>query len=156
MAGTLGTLALDGGDPRMGTTSGFDRKGSSAGMGTLDLTSAEVRNMHDSKVTFEEYLHHAKRTRADARFESQERSMNLFKDMKIGRKKQDGAAVALSDLDSFEGKEMNVATDRKTPPEYMAVTDEEWIQASRAARTATWGAVFYLITTDILGPFSTP
>ena len=35
------------------------------------------------------------------------------------------------------------------------ITDQEWVNASRAARTATWGAVFYLITTDILGPFST-
>ena len=152
----MGTLALDGGDPRMGTTSGFDHKGSSAGMGTLDLTRTEVRNMHDSKVTFEEYLHHAKRTRADARFEPQERSMNLFKDMKIGRKKQDNAIVASSNLNGFEEKEMNVAIDGNVPAEYVSVTDEEWIQASRAARTATWGAVFYLITTDILGPFSTP
>lgn len=38
----------------------------------------------------------------------------------------------------------------------MRVTDEEWVQASRALRTATWGAVFYLITTDILGPYSVP
>ncbi|KXL46487.1 MAG: hypothetical protein FE78DRAFT_146064 [Acidomyces sp. 'richmondensis'] len=36
------------------------------------------------------------------------------------------------------------------------VSDEEWQVASRAARTATWGAIFYLITTDILGPFSVP
>jgi hypothetical protein len=36
------------------------------------------------------------------------------------------------------------------------VSDEEWAVASRAARTATWGAVFYLITTDILGPYSVP
>ncbi|KAI9694370.1 MAG: hypothetical protein M1820_008970 [Bogoriella megaspora] len=36
------------------------------------------------------------------------------------------------------------------------ISDAEWLAASRAARTATWGAVFYLITTDILGPFSVP
>ena len=39
---------------------------------------------------------------------------------------------------------------------YDNVTDQEWVQASRAVRTATWGAVFYLITTDILGPSSVP
>jgi hypothetical protein len=38
----------------------------------------------------------------------------------------------------------------------MHVAEEEWVQASRALRTATWGAVFYLITTDILGPYSVP
>ena len=36
------------------------------------------------------------------------------------------------------------------------VTDEEWTNASRAMRTATIGAIFYLITTDILGPFALP
>jgi hypothetical protein len=28
------------------------------------------------------------------------------------------------------------------------VTDDEWTNASRALRTATWAAVFYLITTE--------
>lgn len=36
------------------------------------------------------------------------------------------------------------------------VSDDEWTNASRAMRTATWAAVFYLITTDILGPFNVP
>lgn len=43
------------------------------------------------------------------------------------------------------------------PPAYdMRVTEAEWKNASRAVRTAGWSSVFYLITTDILGPFSTP
>lgn len=36
------------------------------------------------------------------------------------------------------------------------VSDAEWKNASRAVRTAGWTSVFYLITTDILGPFSVP
>ncbi|KAG1897827.1 transmembrane amino acid transporter protein-domain-containing protein [Suillus fuscotomentosus] len=36
------------------------------------------------------------------------------------------------------------------------VTADEYRAASGALRTATWGSVFYLITTDILGPYSTP
>jgi hypothetical protein len=32
----------------------------------------------------------------------------------------------------------------------------EWLDGSRAARTATWVAIFYLVTTDILGLFSVP
>ena len=36
------------------------------------------------------------------------------------------------------------------------VSDEEWKTAARALRTATWGSVFYLITTDILGWSSCP
>ncbi|KAG1824780.1 transmembrane amino acid transporter protein-domain-containing protein [Suillus subaureus] len=35
-------------------------------------------------------------------------------------------------------------------------TAAEYRAASGALRTATWGSVFYLITTDILGPYSTP
>ena len=36
------------------------------------------------------------------------------------------------------------------------VTDEEWINASKAMRNATGMAVFYLLTTDVLGPFGLP
>ncbi|KAK5153779.1 hypothetical protein LTR04_006162, partial [Oleoguttula sp. CCFEE 6159] len=43
-----------------------------------------------------------------------------------------------------------------SPPDFGVVTDQEWHQAARAARTATWGAIFYLITTDVLGPYSVP
>ncbi|GAQ35564.1 hypothetical protein AtubIFM54640_007963 [Aspergillus tubingensis] len=38
----------------------------------------------------------------------------------------------------------------------LAVTDEEWRNASRALRTASWGTVFYLITTDVLGWANAP
>jgi hypothetical protein len=38
----------------------------------------------------------------------------------------------------------------------LAISDDEWTNASRAVRTATWAAIFYLITTDILGPFNVP
>jgi hypothetical protein len=36
------------------------------------------------------------------------------------------------------------------------VTEEEWKTASRALRTAGWGAIFFLVTTDILGWSSAP
>ena len=41
-------------------------------------------------------------------------------------------------------------------PRHIPILDEEWIRASRAARTASWSAVFYLLTMDILGPFYVP
>lgn len=37
-----------------------------------------------------------------------------------------------------------------------AVTEEEWKTSARALRTASWGTVFYIITTDILGWSSCP
>ena len=33
----------------------------------------------------------------------------------------------------------------------LAVSEEEWKTAARAMRTATWGSIFFLVTTDILG-----
>lgn len=40
------------------------------------------------------------------------------------------------------------------PP--MSVEEVERANASRALRLASWATVFYLITTDILGPFNAP
>lgn len=45
----------------------------------------------------------------------------------------------------------------ETPPEKSGLDiDDELITARRALRTASWAAIFYLITTDILGPFNAP
>ena len=48
--------------------------------------------------------------------------------------------------------------DEKSPgsPTTVTVTDEEWRVAARALRTSSWGTIFFLITTDILGWASTP
>jgi hypothetical protein len=56
-----------------------------------------------------------------------------------------------SDVQAFETKDPKDA-----PPGTVAVSDGEWHQAQRAARTAGWAAVFYLITTDVLGPYTVP
>lgn len=37
-----------------------------------------------------------------------------------------------------------------------APTEEEWKTAARALRTASWGTIFFLVTTDILGWSSFP
>ncbi|KAG9312425.1 transmembrane amino acid transporter protein-domain-containing protein [Chiua virens] len=53
-----------------------------------------------------------------------------------------------------------ISGDEKKPPVdetgILAVTAAEYRAASGSLRTATWGAVFYLITTDILGPYTAP
>ena len=38
----------------------------------------------------------------------------------------------------------------------LTADEKERINARRALRSASWAAVFYLITTDILGPFNAP
>lgn len=149
--------ALDGGDPRM----------SHAGEGITDYSRRTIRNMHDPSVSFEEYLHYAAISRADeSRYGGGNHVMSILPG-KYGRKRQTvadepvGALSSKSATDkSAMDKETEVARDGTSPsraPGYSpAVSDMEWLQASRAARTATWGAVFYLITTDILGPYSVP
>lgn len=41
-------------------------------------------------------------------------------------------------------------------PEEKLDIEDDLINARRALRTASWAAIFYLITTDILGPFNAP
>ena len=46
--------------------------------------------------------------------------------------------------------------DEKHAVQQPVIADEEWHHASRALKTAGWGALFYLITTDVLGPYTVP
>jgi hypothetical protein len=54
------------------------------------------------------------------------------------------------------GAEINATVNLAKPENRDQITAEEWTNASRALRTATKSAIFYLITTDILGPFGLP
>lgn len=49
-----------------------------------------------------------------------------------------------------------ITTQNPASDQSAVVTEEEWKTASRALRTASWGTLFYLITTDILGWSTTP
>lgn len=103
----------------------------------------QARLLHDPAVTFEEYRYYAQRTReAERHLESPNL---LWRDI-ITRK-------TTKDADNlYGGGEVSQAS-FATPETRLQITDEEWINASRAMRTASWGAAFYLITTDILGPY---
>ena len=142
--------ALDGGDPRLGHT----------GEGIANLSRRTMRNLHDPNVTFEEYLHYAAISRADEAREAGGNHVMSILPGKYGRKNQiasDEPVGAISSKGASD-KETEVSQGGTSPsraPAY-SVSDAEWMQASRAARTATWGAIFYLITTDILGPYSVP
>ncbi|KAI1146193.1 transmembrane amino acid transporter protein-domain-containing protein [Nemania diffusa] len=98
------------------------------------------RKVHDSGVTFEEYYYYAQQTR--------EEQLHLeppqwqWRTLLASRKKP---------TDDVQGEDHHSG-----PSHGQLVSDEEWVDASRAFRTASWGAIFYLITTDILGPFAVP
>ena len=102
----------------------------------------QARNLHDPAVTFDEYMYYAKETRAE---EAQQYKPSFKERSLISMiipSKADGGVQQVT----HDPKEENPAV----------VSDIEWDNASRALRTASRGAVFYLITTDILGPFGLP
>ncbi|KAL9064071.1 MAG: hypothetical protein Q9157_007969 [Trypethelium eluteriae] len=151
-----------------------------------------LRTLHDPNVTFEEYLHYAKISRADEdRVYGPSSEYAAKKPGVVGRlvpgtqsmlgrfpglnkeTKQDvsiaqsehGTQLQHFDKETLENPELrrkslvspNGETGRHgSGVDTSMISEQEWLSASRAARTATWGAVFYLITTDILGPFSVP
>ncbi|KAJ6020292.1 hypothetical protein N7499_003573 [Penicillium canescens] len=69
------------------------------------------------------------------------------------KKEQEGASNVLQHA-------MEIVVEQKNPTSTqhneVTATEEEWKTAARALKTASWGTIFFLITTDILGWASTP
>ena len=101
------------------------------------------RKLHDAGVSFEEYHYYALKTREleKQRDPDEYSQKSSIKELLLHRKAASRRPSAVADV--------NLAD----PAKRFEITDEEWSDASRALRTATWGACFYLITTDILGPY---
>jgi Transmembrane amino acid transporter protein len=124
-----------------------------------------LTTLYDPNISLEEYLYYAKLSRAEenrlfgpaSNYKQSAGPIKRFALEKLGRKKlveRDAPAVQL------QLREKTTENGSDSPNESISgpaiICEEEWLEASRAARTAAWGAVFYLITTDILGPFSVP
>lgn len=105
----------------------------------------QARKLHDPDVTFEEYHYYALRTREEEAHvpkpRTQWREIVLRKKPEMKATNHEVGGIVHSDL-NFSSRANR-----------MEITDEEWTNASRAFRTASAGAAFYLITTDILGPY---
>lgn len=149
MAGTVagGGLNLDGGDPHMGSSAGLGHGEAAA------ISRPTIQKLHDPSITFEEYMHYAAITRADDRnIDAPHTDSALkvagLKSLNPFAKKSGTTAATTTELN-------DKSTAGSSPDGRFVISEEEYIQASRAVRTATWGAVFFLLTTDILGPFST-
>ncbi|KAK8033974.1 hypothetical protein PG991_003372 [Apiospora marii] len=104
----------------------------------------QQRKLHDPAVTFEEYLHYARHTRLEEASHPP-----------VGRETSVWSLIFPSKSDAGVAQK-RVTGEKANPADPGSVSDEEWSNASRALRTATRGACFYLITTDILGPSSLP
>ena len=98
------------------------------------------------------YLFYANQTRAEQDAEAAtEAKVGWLSILWPSKKMQhvDGPAPRRLSSIARSGKE----TGESPSPTRAAVNEEEWINAQRALRQASGAACFYLITTDILGPF---
>lgn len=71
----------------------------------------------------------------------------------------DHGSAASSNEKTGAEKEKDLAgepSDPKNLEDNYGITGSEWDRAQRALRNASWGSIFYLITTDILGPYNVP
>jgi len=120
----------------------------------------QERLLHDPKVSFEEYHYYALKTRAEEETidrndppRGKNRLIDIIFPPKRGKGVQGQLATAPASPPDEEKRRSSVNANLAVQATRAVITDEEWKNASRALRTATWAACFYLITTDILGPF---
>jgi hypothetical protein len=163
---TAANLALDGGDPR---EPDFAPEGG--------MTAFRMHLLNDPNVSFEEYLYYASITRAQekAEYDATPKEKKTLKGMIKNRFRVHSptpkeapsppqASITGGDekvaLDADEKHGVNPEADQPVQIRHYTdpsqVSEEEWKTLSRGIRTAGWSTCFYLITTDILGPFSTP
>ncbi|KAI0014563.1 transmembrane amino acid transporter protein-domain-containing protein [Xylariomycetidae sp. FL0641] len=114
----------------------------------------QARKLHDPDVTLEEYHYYAQKTRAEqqALEPPQMNWLALLKGKRSHGGSGSGAGAGAGPAPPKPAAHVSLSRQA----ERLQITDAEWTNASRAFRTASWGAAFYLITTDILGPFATP
>lgn len=122
-------------------------KGYDSGSGTA--IHPQQRRLHDPDVSFQEYVHYACLTRQE---------QDSLPKPQHGKNFLAYLIPNLQKLETgmLEASHTTVDINTSDREQRKTISDEEWVNASRALRTATAGAVFYLITTDILGPFGLP
>jgi hypothetical protein len=149
MSQNLANLALDGGDPRIPSEKNPGQYALEHGHNEGGAFSVEKAHVHnDPTILFEEYLHYASITRAEER---------VYEGNLINRKDPWSlGGIIKNRFSKGHVHEVNAVIDdgtmTTTHNNASTVTDLEWRQASRALRTASWSSIFFLITTDILGP----
>jgi hypothetical protein len=148
-SGIVAGIAGDGGDPRLSV--------SNARIQTL--IKPQERGLHDVHVPFEEYVYYAAKSRAEEDANADAAPKTTLKDVIFPTSGAEKRQFEVSAVDSEKRRGSLTTTTTHTNANLSraevraAVSDEEWTNASRALRTASAAACFYLITTDILGPF---
>ena len=121
----------------------MDPKPETSDKGTPQTTSSpDVSGDKDlpphSETIFEEYLHYAAIQR------------------RLEDDHQETYVLGKRDWMAKFSKDVNIDANVRDIRDLSVIEDSERINALRAMRTASWLSVFYLITTDILGPFNAP
>ncbi|PMD61953.1 amino acid transporter-like protein [Hyaloscypha bicolor E] len=149
---------LEGNDPRDPTHAAF---------GDNEPVEKQLaHNIHDRSVSFEEYVYYATITRADEKIANERfvaaagpKSFKSVIKSRFSKGHKESTALDSPTADNNSNGEKTAYDENGIIPARRnlgGITDSEWKNASRAIRTAGWSSVFYLITTDILGPFSVP
>ncbi|KAJ5723994.1 hypothetical protein N7488_002029 [Penicillium malachiteum] len=119
----------------------------------------------DTSITFENYAYWANRSReAEKSIRTDNVGFAALGNLLLNRKgkREEPAAEPTEPVPVTDEKKEIDTKDAADAPradestDKWGITETEWEQAQRAARTATWGSIFYLITTDILGPTNVP
>jgi hypothetical protein len=111
----------------------------------------QQRALYDSNVTLEEYMYYAEKARAEedalAATAPPSTWIEYILPSKSASRRIEGVQPTANDVKTSSPAEGDHENHR------LEITDLEWTNASRALRSASAAACFYLITTDILGPF---
>lgn len=119
----------------------------------------------DSSIKFEDYHFWAKRSREyEKTIRTDNKGLAQVLGVFGGRKTKHNVASLDHSIASpgsngdFEllTKQTEVVDAYPMEASKYGITEAEWETAQRVTRTATWGSIFYLITTDILGPTNVP
>lgn len=146
----MGNLALSGGDPRLSVDEGKN------GISSQVYTVPQMRKLHDPNVSFEEYNYYANKTRAEEDQDAMDARSSGNSTGILGVIFPAKSGKGMEREEGRKGSMIAKTVNLSNPDKRAQISDDEWTNANRALRTATWGAIFYLITTDILGPFGLP
>lgn len=140
--GEIAGIAADGGDPRFPQYNG--------------PTPPSTRLLHDPKVSFYEYAYYAKLTREEEEesFKSNPPTVGIWQVLFPTKSAGGATPIDINGGHGSDSEDKGISEKKIGEPRpRVEITEAEWTNASRAVRTASGAACFYLITTDILGPF---
>jgi hypothetical protein len=118
----------------------------------IELHEVSEKNRDDSPplnsngVVFEEFLHYAAIQRRSEELSFRPDSSEPLEDK----------GNWFSRLSQQKGPNVNVDVRNASSITSLDEDEAERTNALRALRSASWASIFYLITTDILGPFNAP